>query len=82
VSKVIEGNLGYQIIKITELYTQKTLELDDIAQPGNRMTVRQYIASNMLQQKQQEVLAKATQELVKELRTGNPFRIMESALNW
>ena len=82
VSKLIEGIVGYQIIKITETYAQKALELDDIVQPGNRATVRQYIGQNLLQQRQQEVLAKATQELVTELRAGNSFQIMENNLNW
>ena len=82
VSKVIDGIQGYQIIKITETYAQKSLELDDIVQPGNRVTVRQYISENLLQQRQQEVLARVTQELVTELRTGNPFQIMDNNLNW
>lgn len=82
VSKVIEGILGYQIIKITETYAQTSLDLDDILQPGSRVTVRQYIAQNLYQQRQQDALAKATQELVTELRTGNPFQVMDNNLNW
>ena len=82
VSKVIEGLLGYQIIKITETYAQTSLQLDDIMQPGTRVTVRQYIGSNLLQQQQAEIMAKATQELVTELRAGNSFQVMENTLNW
>ena len=82
VSRLIEGIRGYQIIKVTETLSQKNLELDDILQPGRAGTVRQYISSNLLQQKQEEVLAKATAELVSELRTGNPFQVMEANLNW
>ena len=82
VSKIIEGIQGYQIIKITETYAQKALELEDIVQPGSRITVRQLIGQNLLQERQQTVLASATQELVTELRAGNPFQIMESNLNW
>ena len=83
VSKVIEGISGYQIIKITETLPQKSLELDEIINPGSRTTVRQFIATNIYQQRQQEALIRATQELVNELRTGNPFQIMENNLtNW
>ena len=82
VSKIIEGIQGYQIIKITETYSQKSLELDDIMQPGSPVTVRQFIGQNILQQRQQEVLAKVTQELVTELRAGNPYQVMESNINW
>ena len=82
VSKIIEGVQGYQIIKITETYAQKALELDDIIQPGTRMTVRQVIGNNLYEQRQQEALAKATQELVTELRAGNSFQVMDANLNW
>jgi parvulin-like peptidyl-prolyl isomerase len=82
VSKVIEGVPGYQIIKITEALPQKALELDEIIDPASRVTVRQFIAQGLFQQKQQEALTKATQELVTELRSGNSFQIMENNLNW
>jgi parvulin-like peptidyl-prolyl isomerase len=82
VSKLIEGIQGYQIIKITETYAQKALELDDIVQPGSRVTVRQFIGSNLLQERQQTALAKATQDLVNELRAGSPYQVMDANLNW
>jgi len=82
VSRVIEGIPGYQIIKITETLPQKALDLDEIAEPGSRVTVRQFIANNLMQQRQQEILNRAQQELITELRAGNPFRIMENNLNW
>jgi hypothetical protein len=56
--------------------------LDDIVELGTRITVRQYISQGLYQQLQEEALEKATRELVIELRTGNPFQIMEANLNW
>jgi len=82
VSKIIEGKVGYQIIKITETYSQRNLELDDIYEPGSRVTVRQYIGVNLTQQRQQLFLDQAQAELISELRTGNPFQIMENNLNF
>ena len=82
VSRVIEGIQGYQIIKVTETYAQVALELDDIVQPGSRMTVRQFIGQNIFQERQQMAMMQATEELVRELRSGNPFQIMEANLNW
>jgi len=82
VSRLIEGVEGYQIIKVTETLQQKALELDEITEPGSRVTVRQFIATNLLSQRQQETLDRASKELIAELRTGNPFRIMENNLNW
>ena len=82
ISNVIEGQLGYHIIKITETYAMKNLELDDIFQLGTRATVRDFIANGLLQQKQMEVLGAATEELVNELRAGRTFQIFEKQLNW
>jgi parvulin-like peptidyl-prolyl isomerase len=82
VSKLMEGVRGYQIIKVTETYAQKNLELDDIFQLGSRMTVRDYIGNSMLQERQMEVLSKATQELVAELRAGKTFQVFERNLTW
>jgi peptidyl-prolyl cis-trans isomerase D len=82
VSGVIEGQLGYQIIKITETYAMKTLELTDIFQLGTRMTVRDFIGNSLLQERQMETLARASQELVSELRAGRTFQIFDRNLNW
>jgi parvulin-like peptidyl-prolyl isomerase len=91
VSKLIENVRAYHIIKITESYEKKDLELDDIFQLGGirspdgrvvNMTVKDYIYNWLLQQRQAEALQKATQELVVELRRGNPFTIDEKLLNW
>jgi parvulin-like peptidyl-prolyl isomerase len=82
VSKLIEGPRGFQIIKVTETYEQKNLEMDDVVQLGTRTTVRDYIGNSLLQERQQAVLEKATTELVTELRTGNPFQVFENNLSW
>jgi parvulin-like peptidyl-prolyl isomerase len=82
ISPLIEGVRAYQIIKVTETYPMKNLELEDIYQLGTRMTVRDFINGSMLQQRQQAILAQASQELVTELRTGNTFQIDEKNLTW
>jgi parvulin-like peptidyl-prolyl isomerase len=91
VSKLIENARAYQIFKITESYEMKALELDDIYQLGGirtaegqmvNLTVKDYIYNWLLQQRQTEALQKASQELVVELRRGNPFTIDEKLLNW
>jgi parvulin-like peptidyl-prolyl isomerase len=82
VSKLMEGAMGYQIIKVTETYTQRNLDLDDIFQLGTRITVREYIGNVLLQELQQAVLVQATQELVTELRAGKTFQVFERNLSW
>jgi parvulin-like peptidyl-prolyl isomerase len=82
ISKPIEGPRGYQIIKVTETYTQKNLELTDLVQLGTRVTVREYIQNTLMQERQQASVEKASQELVAELRQGNSFQVFENTLNW
>jgi parvulin-like peptidyl-prolyl isomerase len=82
ISRLIEGPRGYQIIKVTETYEQKNLDLDDVVQPGSRITVREYIGNTLLQERQQEVIEKATEELVTELRRGNSFQVFENNITW
>jgi len=82
VSKLIEGTPGYQIIKITENYSMKNLELDDIVQPGSAIRVRDFIKQALMNERQQAIITKASEELISDLRKGNPFRIYENNLNW
>jgi len=83
VSRLIEGVGGYQIIKVTETLPQKALELDEITEPGSRVTIRQFIAEGLLEQRQQEIQERASNELITELRAKDTtFRIMENNLNW
>jgi parvulin-like peptidyl-prolyl isomerase len=82
VSRLIEGIQGFQIIKVTENYSVSSLQLDDIFQLGSRGTVREYIGQVLLAQRQQAILAQASQELVTELRAGRSFQIYENNLNW
>jgi len=82
VSQLIEGVQGFQIIKVTENYSLKNLELTDIYQLGTRVTVREYIGQQMLSQRQQAVLAQASQELISELRSSRTFTIFENNIRW
>ena len=82
VSRLIEGAQGFQIIKITENYAVRNLELTDILQLGTRVTVRDYIGQLMFNQRQQAILAQASQELVSELRTGRTFQIFQNNIAW
>jgi parvulin-like peptidyl-prolyl isomerase len=82
VSSLVESRQGYHILKITETLEMKPLSLDDMFQPGTRVTVKEYINRGISQQRQQEVLNKAQQELVVELRVNNPFVIYDNNLKW
>jgi parvulin-like peptidyl-prolyl isomerase len=83
VSALIEGLSAYQIIKVTEIFHQKFLELEDILDPGNPIVVREYIRQSLIAEQQQVLLNQAFTELVEELRSGrNTVTIYEQYLNW
>lgn len=82
VSRVLEGPVGYQIIMITESHAMRNLELGDEIQPGAQVTVRDYIASVMMQDRQMEALMRATNEMHSELRARATFQVIEANLNW
>jgi len=82
VSSLIEGIQGFHIIKVTENYDQKNLELDDIIQLGTNITVRNYIGQGLFNQRQQEILTRATEEMINELRNNRTFQVMENNLRW
>ncbi|MDR2176755.1 MAG: SurA N-terminal domain-containing protein [Treponema sp.] len=83
VSPLIEGISAYQIIKVTDIYAQKFLGLEDIIDPENPIRVREYIQQLLMAEQQQQQLNKAFAELVEELRKGrNAVTINEQYLNW
>jgi parvulin-like peptidyl-prolyl isomerase len=83
VSPLIENELAYQFIKVTEFYPQKSLELDDIMDPSNPVIVRQYIRQGIMTERAQLAVDQALREIIEELRRArNAVTIYEQFLNW
>jgi parvulin-like peptidyl-prolyl isomerase len=83
VSPLIENDLAYQLIKVTEFYPQKSLELDDIMDPANPVIVRQYIRQGIMTERAQAAVDQALREIIDELRRSrNAVTIYEQFLNW
>jgi parvulin-like peptidyl-prolyl isomerase len=85
VSKVLEipsGPMrGYYIIKVTGKYPKKFLMLDDI-HLGYGETVRVVLREAIMQSKQQELIIRAQQELIEELRKDSSYTVFEENLNY
>jgi parvulin-like peptidyl-prolyl isomerase len=85
VSKVLEipsgPARGYYIIKVTGKYPKKFLALDDV-HLGYGETVRTILRSAVMQKHQQEIITRAQQELVNELRKGSPYKIFEENMDY
>jgi parvulin-like peptidyl-prolyl isomerase len=83
VSPLIENDLAYQFIKVTEFLPQKILELDDPMDPANPVTVRQYIRQGITAERFQAAVDQALKELIDDLRKSrNAVTIYEQYLNW
>jgi parvulin-like peptidyl-prolyl isomerase len=83
ISRVIMGKDAYYLVKVLTIYSPTVLGLNDIYQLGVPMTVHDFIAAGLTKQKQDEILAKATEELVTELRAGGKtYQIIERYLRW
>jgi len=83
VSKLLEGNDGFYIIKVIETYRAKVLSLDDIynLEDPRAATVRQAISAAELQRRFMAALQQATEELVVDLRKKGSVQIMDDVYN-
>jgi parvulin-like peptidyl-prolyl isomerase len=82
VSGVLESNIGFHIIKITEKIPFKLLGLDDPVPPQNTSTVRDEIKAQLLQRKQAEYYQRALMELVDELKKKAEIKVFRENLTW
>ena len=82
VSKLIATPDAFYIVKVVDVYKQRSLTLDDEIQPGTATTMREYIKAGLLQEKQQAVLKTIQDELVAELSKGNPYSVNEKYISF
>lgn len=75
VKGVLESNIGYHIVRITEHREARILGINDPIAPNTSTTVKEFIRAQILQQKQQQVLAMAVEDLVQELRKEAEIKI-------
>lgn len=67
-SDVIEGVVGYHIIKLIDHMDAKLLTLDDLYYPNESMTVRDFIADRILLSKQEMVYSEILDEVMTALK--------------
>lgn len=69
ISPVLSSNTGYHIVKITEKRAPKVLALNDSVNPGNSLTVHDFLKTGIYQEREQEALKRALAEVIKELKS-------------
>ena len=67
VSEVTETESDFQFYSILDKYSKKALSLNDPVQPGESLTVKEYIRQHLTVQLQNQFLNTAVEDLVKEL---------------
>ncbi len=82
VSNVLQSNIGFHIIKVTEKIPFHLLGLDDPIPPQNDSTVREQIRDQLLQRKQAEYYQQALLDLLDELKKKAEIRVFEENLSW
>jgi peptidyl-prolyl cis-trans isomerase SurA len=82
VSKVLQSNIGFHIIRITEKIPFRLLSLDDPIPPQNNSTVRDQISAQLMQQKQAELYQQALKDILAELKKKAEIRVFEENLTF
>ncbi|WP_024654147.1 peptidylprolyl isomerase [Borrelia persica] len=80
ISKPISSKEGFHIVKVTEMYSQKFLGLNDKISPNVNMTVKDAIKNNMVNVHQQQIVAKIQQEIYDKLNKSASIQILDSSL--
>lgn len=77
-SSIVESNIGYHIIKVTEKLPARLLGLRDKVTPASKETVRDRIISLKTMEKQQKLFQQAVGEIVRDLKRYAEIRIYVS----
>jgi parvulin-like peptidyl-prolyl isomerase len=81
VKGVLQSNIGYHIVKITEHYPPKLLTLDDPISPADKTTVREYIRNSIIQEEKAQAYQQAIKDLVAQLKKQADIKIYSENLN-
>lgn len=82
VSAVLESNLGYHIVFITDKRDARLLDIDDPVYPGQSVTVRDQIEQYLVADSENVAFQRALEELIEELTEEAQVNIYEQYLNW
>ncbi|BCR21551.1 peptidylprolyl isomerase [Borrelia sp. HM] len=80
ISQPIPSKEGFHIVKVTETYSQRFLDIKDKVSPNVDMTVKDLIKNNMINLDQQKIIAKIQQELYDKLNKSASIQILDSSL--
>jgi parvulin-like peptidyl-prolyl isomerase len=80
ISAVVESSTGYRIVRANDFQAQKQLTLSDTV-PGNpNLTVQEFLAYQVAQRKQTELMDKFEADLIAQLRKEATIKVFEENL--
>jgi parvulin-like peptidyl-prolyl isomerase len=82
ISSVLESNVGYHIIRVTDRRAPRLLNLNDPILPGESVTVRRQIVNYIRNQKQQQIFQRSVNRVLQQLREEAEIRRFEENLDW
>jgi parvulin-like peptidyl-prolyl isomerase len=81
-SGVMQSNLGFHIVQITEKLDARLLALTDKIPPQNQVTVKDAINSTLISQHQADSYKAALQDIVTDLKKQAEIKVFDDNLNW
>lgn len=82
ISGVVQSPTGYRIVRANEFIPQKQLGLSDTIPGNENVTVQQYIAYQLLNDKQAKFLSDAEADLVAKIRKEATVKVFDENLSW
>ena len=82
VSSLIESNVGFHIVRVTDRRPPRLPGLNDPVLPGESITVRQQVRAYVMNQRQQEIFEDTVSSVVSELREEAEITRYRERLNW
>jgi parvulin-like peptidyl-prolyl isomerase len=79
---LIESNVGFHIVQVTNRRSPRILDIDDPLLPGQSTTVRDQIRNYLLANQQQRAFQQALQGVVEDLRSDAEITVYEENLDW
>jgi len=82
ISGVLQSNLGFHIVQVTERLDARLLSLSDKIPPLNQMTVKEAINATLVTQRQADSYKAALSDIVAELKKQAEVKVFDDNINW
>jgi parvulin-like peptidyl-prolyl isomerase len=81
-SGVLQSNLGFHIVQVTERIDARLLTLDDKIPPQYQSTVREAINASIITQRQADAYKTAVTDIIAELKKQAEIKVFDDNINW